>query len=115
MSCVASFPPGRGEGAYSGLIRFRSCCRFAFLDFYNSAQATAALIDMRNHKLDGRALTLEVRPFLSFSSLLSLFHLSNLSLLLPLLSRFAVRLPLLRSPLWLGNPDVQHPHHRGGP
>lgn len=33
--------------------------RFAFLDFYNSAQATAALIDMRNHKLDGRALTLE--------------------------------------------------------
>ncbi|KAL7416185.1 hypothetical protein BDY24DRAFT_413086 [Mrakia frigida] len=35
------------------------CKGFAFLDFYNSAQATAALIDMRNHKLDGRALTLE--------------------------------------------------------
>lgn len=34
-------------------------CRWAFIDFYNAAQATQSLIDGRNHYMNGRTLTVE--------------------------------------------------------
>ena len=51
----------KGESRYSLFLPrpILLHCRWAFLDFYNTEDATSALLDTRNHHLDGRKLVVE--------------------------------------------------------
>ena len=51
----------KGKSRCSSFLRDLTLlyCRWAFLDFHNVEDATSALLDTRNHHLDGRKLVVE--------------------------------------------------------
>ena len=46
-------------GAYAYQITIAYVCRFAFVDFITTELATSALVNLRNHRLNGRDLVVE--------------------------------------------------------